>query len=97
MEEQTLRKMVEIYCKSHHGANLCKDCEALFQYGLERAGRCPRKQVKTFCATCPNPCYRPEMRARMKAVMAYSGPRMMVYAPKLAIAHLWDQLRHKVG
>ena len=35
------------------------------------------------------------MRERIKAVMRYSGPRMMFYNPKIAWAHVFETLRRK--
>jgi len=38
-------------------------------------------------------CYAPEMREKIKEVMRYAGPRMLLSHPILAIAHLIDGLR----
>ena len=46
---------------------------------------------------CPTHCYKPEMRERVRAVMRYSGPRMLREHPVLAIAHLADGRRRAPG
>ena len=33
-------------------------------------------------------CYQPQMREQIRQVMRYSGPRMLLYHPVLAIWHL---------
>ncbi len=95
MEQATMKRMLQIYCKKHHGGNLCPHCQALYQYALARTANCPRKAEKTFCSTCPIHCYAPQMRAEMRQVMGFSGPRMMLYAPHLTLAHLWDTIKHR--
>ena len=37
---------------------------------------------------CPVHCYRPEMKERIRMVMRWSGPRMIIYHPIAAIKHL---------
>lgn len=95
MEEAVLQKMVEIYCKKHHGQSLCPACQTLYQYAVKRNDGCPRKAEKTFCSSCPIHCYAPKMRTEMRKVMAYAGPRMMLYAPKLVVAHMVDSLGNR--
>lgn len=92
MEENTLEKMVAIYCKKHHGKAICPQCQALLDYAVERDRRCPRKEEKSFCASCPHPCYAPKMREKIREVMKFSGPRMLIYEPKLALAHVRDTI-----
>ncbi len=36
-------------------------------------------------------------RQQIQAVMRYSGPRMLFYAPRLAIYHLYIQLKSKLA
>jgi len=89
VEMKTLQKMVGIYCRGNHGqAGLCPDCRALLDYGLERLHSCPHGEGKPFCSRCPVHCYRPDMRERIRKVMRYSGPRMLLYGPGLFLAHL---------
>ena len=66
---------------------LCPACAELRAYALGRIGRCPHMGTKTFCSVCPTHCYRPEMRERIREVMRWSGPRMLMYRPVPAIRH----------
>lgn len=90
-EQEMVRKMIGIYCRGKHKSKkgtLCPQCAALADYADARAEHCPRMAEKTFCSACPHPCYRPEMRAEMKQVMRYAGPRMLLYDPVAALRHL---------
>jgi len=40
-------------------------------------------------------CYKPAMRENIRAVMRYSGPRMISHHPLMAIQHLIDKRRKK--
>ena len=48
----------------------------------------PFMKEKTFCANCKVHCYKPEMREKIRKVMRFSGPRMLLYHPALAVWHL---------
>ena len=87
--------MIDLYCAKHHAPEgvRCAECQELLQYALERLNRCPFQERKTTCAKCPVHCYRPELRDRIRAVMRYAGPRMLLRHPILAVLHLWDTLR----
>ena len=45
-------------------------------------------EMKTFCANCRVHCYKPEMRGKIREVMRYSGPRMMLHHPVMAARHV---------
>lgn len=66
---------------------LCPECSELRDYALARIGRCPHMGTKTFCSVCPTHCYRAQMRERIRAVMRWAGPRMLLYKPGPAIRH----------
>lgn len=92
LDARTVRAMVRIYCGDHHGSRrgaLCPPCDALAAYADLRLSKCPFGPRKTTCRECPIHCYRPGPRAEMKAVMVYSGPRMLLRHPVLAVRHLW--------
>ena len=65
-EMATVKKMLEIYCRAHHGNNLslCEECEALLDYARARVERCPHMETKTFCSACQTHCYAPKMREK---------------------------------
>jgi hypothetical protein len=69
---------------------LCADCDGLLAYARLRLEKCRYGAGKPTCAKCATHCYKPEMRERVRAVMRYSGPRMLKEHPVLAVAHLAD-------
>lgn len=94
-EEKIIEFMVKLYCKKNHKQELCSKCQELLDYSKQRTEKCPRKSEKTFCASCPIHCYKPEMREQIKMVMKFSGPRMIIYNPKMAISHIKDTIKNR--
>lgn len=94
-EAHTLQAMFLIFCQKQHGSesDLCAECQELQDYSLKRLDNCPFQQGKTTCAQCPIHCYKVDMRARIKQVMRFSGPRMLLSHPLLTIHHYLDGLR----
>ena len=94
-EKKTIEAMIHLYCRGQHGTEgeLCFECGRLLDYAQVRLDRCPFQENKTTCTKCPVHCYRPVMRERVKAVMRYAGPRMLLRHPFLALLHLIDGLR----
>ena len=83
-EKETIRKMVEIYCWKNHRVKrgeLCSECKELLDYALKRLELCPFKENKPTCKKCKVHCYSPAMREKVREVMRYSGPRLLVYDP----------------
>lgn len=96
MEEiKTIEFMISLYCKKNHKQNICDECQELYDYALLRIEKCPRKEEKTFCSTCKIHCYKKDMREKIRKVMKFSGPRMLIYSPKLAIAHIINTVKHR--
>ena len=96
-DEAVVRFMIGIYCNRQHHTKkrqLCPECEALAVYTVQRTEHCPRTEEKTFCSSCPIHCYKPEMRAKIKAVMKFSGPRMMLYGPSLCFKHIKNTIKY---
>ena len=94
-ENLTMEKMVGIYCRAHHGTarELCDDCKQFLDYAEVRLEKCPYGEDKPTCANCPVHCYKPHYRAQAKAIMRYSGPRMLFRHPLLTLAHFMDGRR----
>ncbi len=84
-----------MHCRAMHGPGAvpCDDCAALLEYAMDRIEACRFADSKPTCARCTVHCYRPTMREQIRAVMRYSGPRMISSHPYLAVRHLLD--RHK--
>ena len=96
-EKETVALMIGIYCRKKHGTKkgLCPRCRELLDYAAARSDRCPFMETKTFCSNCKVHCYRPDMRARIKEVMRFSGPRMIFHHPVAAVWHVIETKREK--
>lgn len=96
-EKRIVSKMIRLYCKNvHHTTEgLCPECAALERYAHTRSDHCPFMANKTFCANCQSHCYRPEQREQIRAVMRYSGPRMILRAPKMTLWHMITTTQEK--
>ncbi len=90
-EKRVVGLMIRLYCrKKENNPTLCAQCAALLAYAEARLDRCPFGEGKSACQQCKVHCYRAAMREKMRAVMRFSGPRMLLYAP-------WEALRHLFG
>lgn len=88
-EKKIVGLMIRLYCRrKEKNAVLCPDCEELLRYAHARLDHCPFGERKSSCKKCIVHCYKPAMRERMRLVMRFSGPRMLLYAPWAAIRHL---------
>lgn len=96
-EKAMVSEMIALYCKKQHGRNcgLCPECEALDAYARQRSDKCPFMENKTFCSNCRVHCYKPEMRERIRAVMRFSGPRMIFHHPVAAVRHVIETKKEK--
>ena len=88
-EQQVIETMIRLYCKGnkHAGGALCEDCQALCEASKTRLAHCRHGEQKTFCGQCKTNCYPPILQENMRAVMRYSGPRIMLYHPIMALRH----------
>lgn len=89
-EKKMVSLMITLYCRKKHGTKggLCPECEELSSYARLRSDRCPFMETKTFCSNCRVHCYQPEMREKIREVMRFSGPWMLLYHPAAAIRHV---------
>lgn len=96
-EKAMVTEMIALYCKKQHGTKqgLCPDCRALTDYACSRSDRCPFMETKTFCSNCRVHCYKPDMRERIRAVMRFSGPRMLFHHPVAALRHVIETKKEK--
>ena len=86
-EKRMVSQMIALYCrKKHHTrGDLCPQCAALDAYAKMRADKCPFMETKTFCSNCRIHCYKPDMRAKIREVMRFAGPRMILH---LSLIHI---------
>ena len=96
-EQITVAKMISLFCRLNHNSfpDLCSDCTEMTEYAFSRLNNCHYQDEKPVCSLCPVHCYKPEMREKIKTVMRYSGPRMILFHPVLAVKYLRDKARTK--
>jgi len=88
-ELKTIEVMINMYCAAHHdGIPRCADCNDLFDYAQRRLQRCVFGDAKPNCAKCVVHCYTRDMREKIRVVMRWAGPRMLLRHPVLGIRHL---------
>lgn len=89
--------MIRLYCHSKHKTRhaLCCDCAALEEYARLRSDKCPFMETKTFCSNCKVHCYKPDMKEKIRQVMRFSGPRMLLYHPVAAVRHVMAEKSEK--
>jgi hypothetical protein len=94
-EYRTLSVMVWMHCHDLHGEDdgPCNECRELLAYAARRIDRCVFGAAKPTCANCTVHCYNTAMRNRVRAIMRYAGPRMLLRHPVLALAHSLDGRR----
>lgn len=94
-DTETIRAMLRLYCQGHHQqtGQLCSQCDELYRYAANQLSRCPFSGNKPTCTKCTVHCYNSEMKRRVKEVMKYSGPRMLLHHPLMAIRHMVQGLK----
>ncbi|MCL2643486.1 MAG: nitrous oxide-stimulated promoter family protein [Candidatus Bathyarchaeota archaeon] len=99
-EKKTITHMINLYCKNHHKTNtnnnnneLCPECQQFKEYAHLRLDKCPFQDKKSTCGKCKIQCYKPDMKQQAHKIMSYSGPRLLLHHPNLAIRHIWDKHR----
>ncbi len=92
-EKAVAGQMIHLYCRKHEGnKTLCPECKELLEYADRRLDHCRYGSGKPTCKKCPIHCYRPEMKERIRIVMRWAGPRMILYHPVAAVKHILREL-----
>lgn len=92
----TIAAMVGLYCRGHgHVADapLCSDCARLLAYATRRLKRCVFGDAKPNCAACTVHCYKADMREKIRTVMRWAGPRMLLRHPIMTLSHMIAERR----
>ena len=95
-EKVTVEVMIHLYCHQKHHTpkkQLCAECSDLLQYAMQRLTMCRFGEKKTTCEKCPKHCYRKDYKQKIREVMRYAGPRMMLHHPIMAVKHLYKNLK----
>ena len=90
-EFRTIRAMIRIFCRDHHGLDngrLCRECGQLLSYAEKRLAHCPFQENKPTCGNCTVHCYRKDCREQVRRIMRYAGPKMIFRHPVMALRHL---------
>lgn len=96
-DQRTVRRMIALYCRRHLRADPMPEAyRQLADYACCRLDRCRYGERKTACEDCPTHCYAPREREAIRTVMRWAGPRMLLYHPADAMAHLLHKLRHRL-
>ena len=97
-EKETIAFMIRLYCHRKHGTekHLCAECRKLCEYAMQRSDQCPFMETKTFCSNCTVHCYKQDMRQKIREVMRFSGPRMILYHPLMTIHHLLSTIHEGI-
>ncbi len=89
-EKRIIEQMIRLYCRrKEKNKILCTECKELLLYAQQRLDRCSFGEKKPTCRQCPIHCYKPGMKEKIRLVMRFSGPRMMLYAPIEVLKHLF--------
>lgn len=92
-ETKTISAMITLYCRKHHQADrpgICTQCKAIQDYAIKRLHNCPFIENKPTCGNCLVHCYNKEMQKKVRQIMRYSGPRLLLTHPILALRHILD-------
>ncbi len=88
-EKRIVTQMIKLYCRhKEKNKELCDRCRQLTLYATARLDHCKYGNNKKSCKRCPIHCYKPEMKAQIKQVMRWAGPRMLFYHPIECIRHV---------
>lgn len=90
-EKETVGLMIKLYCKKKHSSmELCSQCTELLEYAKKKLSNCTYGNEKSYCVKCTTPCYNVDMKLKIKSVMRFSGPRLIIYKPMEFIRHLFE-------
>lgn len=95
---RTLQAIGSIYCRAHHAdrpknsAGMCAECSATISFTHDRAANCPNNHQGN-CQDCAIKCNRGNQQQRIRAIMAYAAPRMMVRHPLMTLEYLAKKRR----
>ena len=95
-EKRILTAMISMYCEeNHHVSGKCESCSELQDYAFKRLLSCPFSDNKPVCSKCTIHCYNKNKKEKIKEVMRYSGPKMLLSNPKDTILYFYDKLKYK--
>ena len=91
-EKDVVDKMIRLYCIKKLGMQeLNEEYKSLMEYSHRRLDGCKFGKKKPACKRCPIHCYKPDMREKIREIMRWAGPRMIIYDPIAAIRHILNK------
>lgn len=66
---------------------LCPDCTKLLAHAFTKRTHCPM-EPKPACKHCPNHCYHPNYREKIREVMRFSGRKLVLSGRLDLLFHL---------
>lgn len=91
-EKRVVSHMIGLYCKRKlKCGEMPQEYKELEAYAHKRLDGCKFGDKKPACKRCPIHCYRPDMRQKIRDVMRWAGPRMLIYDPIAAIKHIFNK------
>lgn len=98
-EQKTVSLMIGMYCRNFHQGDVysCDFCKPLLAYAERQTENCKFGKEKPVCSACPVHCYKREMRSKIREVMRFAGPRMIIRHPYYAIMHLLDKRKDETS
>lgn len=89
-EKNVISLMIKLYCNKKHKTKkvLCHECQELLEYAHKRLNYCKFGEKKNACGRCTSRCYKPEMSDKIRAVMRFSGSRLIIYKPFEFFRHI---------
>ncbi len=97
-EKETVERMIRLYCRKKHQSPdgiLCPECELIMRYAHDKLDKCPFGDEKGACADCKIHCYKADMREKIRIIMRYAGPRMVLFHPYDYLIHYLKDRKQK--
>jgi hypothetical protein len=91
-----LQEKVNRFSKKYPGwkhLELCPQCFEMVVRAEKHASRCPHMAYKTFCHSCPLPCYSKSHLEEIAQMMRFSGPRLMLHNPLIALRYIREAVK----
>lgn len=90
-EKGIVELMINLYCEKKHNCRgvSCSECNELLEYAHRRLSLCKFGDDKSSCIKCPIHCYKKDMKVKIKEVMRFSGPRLLIYRPFEYVRHIF--------
>lgn len=95
-EKALVERMIRLYCQhAESNSELCTSCKELIIYAHRKLDLCRYGNAKGNCSNCTRHCYAPKNREKIRQVMRYVGPRMIILSPLAFWQHLWQSITSK--